>query len=133
MNFETVKRKILRDMNACKTHDAMSWARILLNNTGSLTNTAEQTKFWHWFLNPGEEDHVPPPKMATLQHTCIDQPRFVSVPLDDEKQSVQLENEYHRDGLAMYIRTRPVNAERGTSLKLQDRPRSPRVEEKTAE
>ena len=44
--FEKVKRRILRDMDSCTTHDAMSWAQIMLQNTAQLTSEADQKKFW---------------------------------------------------------------------------------------
>ena len=106
--FERVKRNILRDMDGSKVHTAASWANIMLNNTASLTNPEEQKKFWGWMQNP-EDDERPDPICEMFEkHTMEDIPKYVTVPTgDDEKSTIELEQECHRNGAAMFIKVKP--------------------------
>ena len=106
--FERVQRNILRDMDGSKVHTAASWANIMLRNTTSLTNVEEQKKFWNWIQNP-EDDERPPPVCEIFEkHTLEEIPKYVTVPNpDDEKSSIELEQECVRNGAAMYIKVKP--------------------------
>jgi hypothetical protein len=119
-SFERVKKNILREMEDSMTHTAASWARIMLNNTSRLTNVEEQKKFWAWMVNPEEDESVMNPVCEQFTEHCrIDEVEQYDVPMsnaDDEKaQSVQMTNEYIRNGLGMYIKTKPVNTESSES------------------
>jgi len=114
-SFERVKRNILRDIAGSRNHTAGSWANIMLNNTSRLTDVGEQEKFWNWMQNP-EDDERPGVVCENFETHCeIARPKYTSVPLDggDEKsKEVQLENEYKRNGSAMYVRVKPVAEEK---------------------
>ena len=121
--FERVKQNILRDMQGSKTHTAESCARIMLNNTNRLTNTAEQEKFWDFMQNPTNEEHIPPPICAPMaeDHMQIDQPDTTKCPVenDDEKMTdVTLKNKYFRNGMAMFIQSKPVSTNSSESVQL---------------
>ena len=120
--FDRVKKNILRDMQGSKTHTAESWARIMLNNTNRLTNTVEQEKFWDFMQNPTNEEHIPPPICAPMadDHIQIDQPDTTQCPVEnDEKMSdVTLENKYFRNGMAMFIQSKPVSTNSSESAQL---------------
>ena len=108
--FERVRENILRDMASRQTHTAESWAHIMLDNTRRLTDTDEQTKFWEFMQNPTGEEHLPPPTCAASEHTMIEQPDTIICPLaeDDEKSGdVEMNNKYFRNGMSMYISSKP--------------------------
>jgi hypothetical protein len=82
----------------------------MLNNTASLTNVTEQKKFWNWIQNPEDDDRPAPICELFEKHTLEDIPRYVKVTTntDDEKSTtVELEQECHRNGAAMYIKVKP--------------------------
>jgi len=119
--FEKVKRNILRDMDRSMTHTAESWANILLQNTSRLTNVDEQKKFWSWLVQPeGDNEHIVDPVCDQFSEHCrISEVDRYNVEMvtpngnpDDEKsptETVEMQNEYFRNGLGMYIKTKPVN------------------------
>jgi hypothetical protein len=108
--FERVKRNILRDMAGSKVHTAASWANIMLNNTAALTDVTEQRKFWGWMQNPTDDERPDPLCELFEKHTMEDIPKYVKVTTDadDEKSTtVELEQECHRNGAAMFINVKP--------------------------
>ena len=110
--FDRVKRNLLRDMDSCKTHTAESWAHIMLKNTNRLADPAEQTKFWEFMQNPTGEEHMPPPVCEPMdEHAQIETPDTIVCPvLDDETSSdVVMENKYFRNGMAVFIQSKPAN------------------------
>ena len=116
--FEKVKRNILRDMDKSMTHTAESWARIMLDNTSRLTRVSEQKKFWAWMTNPEEDESIVDPVCEQFTEHCrIDEVDQYDVPMtivdtDDEKSSIEtvkMKNEYFRNGLGMYIKSKPIN------------------------
>jgi hypothetical protein len=110
-SFEKVKKGILKDMDASRTHTAMSWANIMLRNCNRLTSVAEQHKFWEWFTNP-EDDELPPVVCEKFEHCHISTPKYTTAPTDDEKTpDVTFENTYTRNGCAMHVVSKPVNTE----------------------
>ena len=129
--FEKVKRNILRDMDKSMTHTAESWARIMLDNTSRLTRVSEQKKFWAWMTNPEEDESIVDPVCEQFTEHCrIDEVDQYDVPMtivdtDDEKSSietVQMKNEYFRNGLGMYIKSKPINT---NSSRLEPSPVDP--------
>ena len=108
--FERVRKNILADMEAHKTHTAESWADIMLRNTARLTSEKEQAKFWAFMMNPNDEEDLPTPQLEPWNNEEIDQPETVKLLVrdeDDEKGTeVELENVYERRGQTMYIKTR---------------------------
>ena len=116
--FERVKKNILRDMDLSKVHTAESWCNIMLQNTNRLTSVEEQKKFWAWMTNPEEDESILDPVCEQFTEHCrIDEVEQYDVPMtivdpDDEKSSietVQMKNEYFRNGLGMYIKSKPIN------------------------
>ena len=109
--FERVKRNILADMAANKTHTQASWARIMLTNTVNLHNVDEQKKFWTWLLNPTDEDHISKPIFTTFTHPLLDNIKNeVTVPVDtdDEKtQDIILTQECVRNGMTTLMKVTP--------------------------
>ena len=111
--FERVKRNILRDMAGNKCHTAMSWANIMLTNTARLTDVEQQKLFWAWLQNPMDDEREPPLCEIFEKHNMDDIPRFVTVPNpDEEKGSIELEQEVTRNGATMFIKIRPVQDEK---------------------
>ena len=111
--FERVKRNILRDMDLSKVHTAQSWCNIMLQNCDRLTNVDEQKKFWNWMVNPHDDEDHPAVECDMFdEHKPIDQVKRVTVPknTDDEKsEEIVLENEYKRNGQAMFIKVKPIH------------------------
>ena len=106
--FERVQRNILRDMDASKVHTAHGWANIMLRNTTRLTDVEEQKKFWNWIQNPEDEERPEPVCEIFEKHTLEDIPKFVTVNNpDDEKSSIELEQECTRNGSSTYIKVKP--------------------------
>lgn len=100
------------------THTAESWARIMLDNTSRLTNIDEQKKFWAWMTNPEEDESIVDPVCEQFAEHCrIEEVEQYDVPMttndaDDEKaplEQVQMNNQYFRNGLGMYIKSKPAN------------------------
>mgnify|MGYP006107390467 CR=1 FL=1 len=118
--FDRVRKNILRDMASRKTHTAESWAHIMLENTCRLTNTAEQEKFWEFMQNPTGEERAPPVCGPMLPHVQIDQPDTIMCPLGDDEKSgtVEMENTFTRNGMSMYITSKPTNRDLVTSEQL---------------
>ena len=111
--FERAKRNLLADMAACKVHTAESWANIMLRNTARLTSEQDQAKFWSFMTNPDDNEDVPAPVLEPANHTmCTQDPTVVCKAKadDDEKggeMEVEIENSYHREGMTMFIQSRP--------------------------
>ena len=111
-------------MAASKTHTAESWARILLENTARLTKEEDQTKFWEFLANPYDIEDFPTPVLAKMEHVRIDEPKQYTAPFvkeDEEKKTeeeVVINNEYFRNGQAMYIRSKPASTSSSESLPL---------------
>ena len=104
--FEQTKRFILRDMAASTTHNAESWATILLRNTARLQNKDEQDKFWTWFLNPHEDIDLPVPVLGSAEAPVIVAER-TTIPYEDD--TVEVTNTITRKGFGVFCRTEPVN------------------------
>jgi hypothetical protein len=113
--FERVKRNILRDMESTTSHNADSWARIMLTNTARLTNIEEQKLFWAWIQNPMDEEREPPLCEIFDNHSLEDIPRFVTVQKPEEKGSVELEQTVTRNGASMFIQVKPIQDEKSDS------------------
>ena len=73
--------------------------------------------------NPTTEEHIPPPICAPMpeDHMQIDQPDTskCTIETDDEKMTdVTLENKYYRNGMAMFIQSKPANTSSSESVQL---------------
>jgi hypothetical protein len=91
----------------------MSWANIMLNNTARLTDVEEQKLFWAWIQNPMDDERAGPLCTMFEKHTLENIPTRITVPHpEDEKRSVELEQEVTRNGAAMFIKVRPVQDEK---------------------
>ena len=119
---------MLRDMAGSKTHTAESWARILLNNTARLTDIKEQEKFWRFLSNPNDDEDIPDPVCTPMVHSKIEEPKqyttsFNTNPQEEKsnEEEVKIDNEYFRNGHALYIRSIPVNTDSSVSSLLPRR------------
>ena len=113
--FERAKRNLLADMNGSSVHTAESWAHMMLKHTSAIRSDEDQARFWQFMLNPHDDEAIPPPVLAPIKHV-EELPKTVSAPVPgEEKESVELEYEYHREGMTTFIRTVPKTAT-GTSL-----------------
>ena len=117
VTFERVKQRILRDMAASKSHDASSWARIMLTNTNGLNDINEQHKFWEWISNPEDEDRPVMMFHDFEKQTEVEIEDEVTVPMrttcaDDEKESETVEDvtllqDATLNGMSCYIKVKP--------------------------
>ena len=109
--FERVRANVLKDIASRKTHTPESWAHLMLDNTRRLTNPVEQEKFWNFMQNPTGVEHIPAPVCAPMSdHVQIEQPEIIMCPTkgDDEKsEEIEMKNSYFRNGMSMYIHSKP--------------------------
>ena len=101
--FETVKRRLLRDIRDTPNMDGMQWANIMLQNTSRLTDEEEQKKFWNFISNPGDADLD-----ETTDWTPIPEPTEVQqfvTGYDDDHKEVELENRFKQNGLCTFVST----------------------------
>ena len=106
--FERAKRNLLADMKGCSVHTAESWAHMMLKHTANIRSDEDQARFWQFMLNPNDDEAIPPPVLTPITHELEAIPKTVSAPVPgEEKESVELQNECHREGMTTYIRTVP--------------------------
>ena len=101
--FETVKRRLMRDIQQTPNMDGMQWANIMLKNTTRLTDEEEQKKFWNFIQNPGDVDLEETTKWDTIPEPTEVQ-QFVTA-YDDDHKEVELENRFMQNGLCTFIST----------------------------
>ena len=109
--FERAKRNLVRDMASSRTHDAVSWANIMLRNTSRLTNIEDQHKFWDFMCNPYDDEDLPPCVIAPHEH------QEPECPTSYKCGDVDMTSEYLVDGHALYVKTAPkIESEKSVAL-----------------
>ena len=102
--FERARRNILRDIAGSKTHDAMSWANILLANTARLNKHNDQVKFWNFLCNPDDNEDLPKCEVMSYEH------KEPECPHEFTMEGIEMKSDYAVDGHAMFVRTGPSEA-----------------------
>ena len=102
-------------MANCRVHTAESWANLMLKHTSRLTDVKEQENFWTFLCNPTDHEDITPPTFTEMTHEPIEQPATTVI------NEVEYEHEYNRNGMGLFITSRPKIDSKTSSLLLTGR------------
>lgn len=99
VNFQRVKRDILKEIQELPNLDGDAWADIILRNSRYCETDEDQISFWNFILNPHDKRDFVTPKYVKGDFSTD-----TLIPTEDTEYN--LKHEFHQEGGTTFVRTR---------------------------